>query len=188
MPCYSRQCQWKYRNDGTDASKRYPVSQLFGCVREGRILDFVWNTWEPKWTSIYFVALHLVPPGTEYVPPVCLRFYATKIANATFFEISIPWLALECVRLLGPRESWMAELAPFIYHDGTNKPPQLLRTQPEQNYLESGVRRVSFTLMVIALFVIIASIIWVFIHRNHECCDCSSATFPVCQSERASTV
>jgi len=65
-------------------------------------------------------------------------------------------------------EAQWQEVDPFIFRDGTNLPPLLLRTTPEQNYLNVGMRAAGLALMSIALFACTASAVWVFVNRKHR--------------------
>ena len=60
------------------------------------------------------------------------------------------------------------ELEPFTYADGSNLPPELLRSEPEQNYLEPGVRIFGLSLMAIDLLAIVLSLVWVVVHRQNS--------------------
>jgi hypothetical protein len=55
-----------------------------------------------------------------------------------------------------------------IFADGRNVPPDLLRKEPEQNYLNPGVRAVGFALMGIAILSAVAAAVWVYLHRKHR--------------------
>ena len=59
------------------------------------------------------------------------------------------------------------DLKPFVYRNGGLSPPTLLRTIPEQNYLQPGVRVAGLLLMSIALVASVSASIWVFIRKNH---------------------
>ena len=67
--------------------------------------------------------------------------------------------------LVGPRWS---RLLPYVYADGTDTPPALLRDLPEQNYLNSSLRTLGFTLMGVAGFCSISACIWVVLCRKHK--------------------
>ena len=70
--------------------------------------------------------------------------------------------------MLDPETQEWVEYSPFVYSDGSNHPPHLLRSEPEQNYLESSVRAFGLSMMALSLFVILMSVLWVFVHRNHS--------------------
>ena len=59
-------------------------------------------------------------------------------------------------------------LAPYYFADGTRKPPALLRTMPEQNYLSDDVRAIGLSLASVAVCVILVSVFWVTRYRNHS--------------------
>lgn len=59
-------------------------------------------------------------------------------------------------------------MQPIIFADGRGVPPDLLRAEPEQNYLSPGVRAVGFALMGIAILTAVAAAVWVFLYRKHR--------------------
>ncbi|CAB9517630.1 Gamma-aminobutyric acid (GABA) B receptor [Seminavis robusta] len=59
-------------------------------------------------------------------------------------------------------------LSPFVYANGSNEPPALLRDVPEQNYIDCVYRAIGLTLMAIALLLVLVCTIWIVIHRNHN--------------------
>ena len=58
-------------------------------------------------------------------------------------------------------------LEPFIYRSGSVYPPKLLRTTPEQNYLNPALRAIGLALMALALLTSVAASIWIFFRRKH---------------------
>jgi hypothetical protein len=56
----------------------------------------------------------------------------------------------------------------FVYADGTTVPPKLLRDEPEQNYLNNVIRGVGLALMGVVMFMAVATVVWVYLHRNHR--------------------
>ncbi|CAB9500494.1 Gamma-aminobutyric acid (GABA) B receptor [Seminavis robusta] len=75
---------------------------------------------------------------------------------------------LQATSYVDPDINDWVDVFPFVYSDGSNSPPTLLRTTPEQNYLDPVVRGIGLTLMSISLLFIAASAIWVWRHRNHR--------------------
>jgi hypothetical protein len=67
-----------------------------------------------------------------------------------------------------PNTGEFMKLAPFVYADGSDVPPELLRDVPEQNYLDSGIRALGLSLMAIALLLVLLGTTWIVIHRNHH--------------------
>lgn len=57
-------------------------------------------------------------------------------------------------------------------------PPALLRSIPEQNYLDRGVRIFGLTLCGIALFATLGSAVWVFLYRHHNVVIAAQASQP----------
>ena len=64
-------------------------------------------------------------------------------------------------------KDWV-EINPFVYSDGSNSPPELLRSVPEQNFLDPIVRGFGLGLMTLALLSIFVSAVWVLLHRKHR--------------------
>jgi hypothetical protein len=60
------------------------------------------------------------------------------------------------------------QIEDFVYADGRIVPPEFLRTQPDQNYLSSGIRAVGFALMGMALLAAAVIAAWVWWHRKHR--------------------
>jgi len=52
-----------------------------------------------------------------------------------------------------------------LYADGRTVPPDLLRDQPEQNYLGKVPRAFGLSLMAIALLASLGTTIWVYLHN-----------------------
>lgn len=69
------------------------------------------------------------------------------------------------------------ELEPFEYRDGRTVPPDLLRDEPDQNYLSSGLRALGLTLMSFAMFAAVVSIVWVYLRRKHRVLRASQPFF-----------
>jgi hypothetical protein len=61
-----------------------------------------------------------------------------------------------------------SKLDEFVYADGTTIPPELLRDLPDQNYLTAAFRSVGLTLMGITMSGAVATIVWVYLHREHR--------------------
>lgn len=93
--------------------------------------------------SVYYGVLNLLPYGADGPETVPTSF-------------------------LYPGTQEWTEIQPYVYSDGTTSPPRLLRSVPEQNYLDPAVRAVGLTLMSIALFVVSASVVWVGANRTHR--------------------
>jgi 7 transmembrane sweet-taste receptor of 3 GCPR len=64
-------------------------------------------------------------------------------------------------------QEWF-EVFPFEYADGTYSPPELLRSPPDQNYLDPVAQGIGLSLMCIALFTIFAALVWVLVNRSHR--------------------
>jgi 7 transmembrane sweet-taste receptor of 3 GCPR len=69
---------------------------------------------------------------------------------------------------LDPLSGKFVQMEPFVYADGSNEPPALLRDVPEQNYIDRGLRAAGLSLMAVALVVVFLSASWVFRHREHS--------------------
>lgn len=65
----------------------------------------------------------------------------------------------------------------FVYSDGRTVPPDLLRDQPEQNYLSRGLKILGLTLMSLSIFLAIVSAIWVCACRKHRVLKASQPYF-----------
>jgi hypothetical protein len=61
---------------------------------------------------------------------------------------------------------WQA-VAPHVFRSGKNVPPELLRTTPDQNYLDPIVRNVGLALMGLALVASASASVWAFVNRKH---------------------
>ena len=85
---------------------------------------------------------------------VCVFVYSNEIL----------WLS----DYLDPLTKEWVNIRPYFFQDGSNNPPVLLRTTPEQNYLDKGVRAAGLSLASVALLVIVISAIWVFLHHSHS--------------------
>ena len=72
---------------------------------------------------------------------------------------------------------WAKTNSTFIYRDGRTVPPELLRDEPEQNYLNSGLRVLGFALMGTALLCSIMSAAWVYLRRKHGVLRASQPLF-----------
>lgn len=68
-------------------------------------------------------------------------------------------------------------VSPFVYRDGRRETPELLRDEPDQNYLSSGLRIMGYTLMSIALLGAIVSVLWVYHHQTHRVVRASQPVF-----------
>lgn len=98
-------------------------------------------------------------------PASCKRLSPTKrptLATKTRRGFS------EGTSFIDPESQEWFDVVPFVYSDGTTSPPKLLRSEPEQNYLDTGVRAVGLALMAISLVVILVSVVWVFVNRHHQ--------------------
>lgn len=80
--------------------------------------------------------------------------------------------------ILSPDSSgaWF-ELQPFVYRDGRTVPPDYLRDEPDQNYLNSGLRALGFALMSVAMFAAVVSALWVYLRRKHRVLRASQPFF-----------
>ena len=110
---------------------------------------------------------HLVrfSPGSEERPGA--RDPATVLwASMNFIATSDYGLDLRIADFRDGLGSW-GEVEPFIYADGRTVPPDLLRDEPEQNYLSSGLRIFGLSLMGFAILLGIMTIVWVYLHRKH---------------------
>jgi hypothetical protein len=59
-------------------------------------------------------------------------------------------------------------LEDFVYADGSTIPPKALRDLPEQNYLTGAIRGVGLALMGMVMLGAFATVIWVYLHREHR--------------------
>jgi hypothetical protein len=73
---------------------------------------------------------------------------------------------------LGPSfpngSGYFLEVFGTIYADGRAVPPDLLRDEPEQNYLSRGLQIFGFILLGIAWLLATVSAIWVYTYRKHR--------------------
>jgi hypothetical protein len=56
----------------------------------------------------------------------------------------------------------------FVYAGGSTVPPKALRDMPEQNYLTGAIRGVGLALMGMVMVGAFATVIWVYLHREHR--------------------
>ncbi|CAB9500493.1 Gamma-aminobutyric acid (GABA) B receptor [Seminavis robusta] len=63
-------------------------------------------------------------------------------------------------------QEWV-EYLPFEYAGGSSTPPKLLRSHPEQNFLDPAVRAIGLALMSLSLAAVFASVVWVMANRSH---------------------
>lgn len=75
---------------------------------------------------------------------------------------------LEITESLDPESGEFVSRRDFVYADGSNEPPYLLRDIPEQNYLDCGIRAAGLALMSVALVVVFSCAVWVVLHREHS--------------------
>lgn len=66
-----------------------------------------------------------------------------------------------------PGQGWTS-LVPFVFPDGRWTAPELLRRTPEQNYLNPALQVIGFVLFGIVVVSALATVVWVFIHREHR--------------------
>lgn len=70
--------------------------------------------------------------------------------------------------VLVPSRSVWVNASVFYYADGTEHPPELLRDEPEQNFLPPSVRIIGFVLLGIAWSICVGNCIWVAVNRKHR--------------------
>ena len=75
-----------------------------------------------------------------------------------------------------PSGQWTT-LRDFVYRDGRTMPPELLRDEPDMNYLNQGLRVTGLTLMSIAMVSSIASASWIWVHHKHRLLVASQPVF-----------
>lgn len=75
-----------------------------------------------------------------------------------------------------PERDWI-ERRPFVYADGTEEPPALLRDEPEQNFLKSSSRIFGLVLLGIAWSVCIGNTVWIAVNRKHRVLTASQPLF-----------
>lgn len=76
-----------------------------------------------------------------------------------------------------PETKHWHHVAPFVYRDGRTVPPELLRDEPDQNYLSRGLRIMGYALMGIALIGAAVCALWVFLRRKHRVLRASQPVF-----------
>lgn len=69
--------------------------------------------------------------------------------------------------LVPPHSVWVNESI-FYYADGTEQPPELLRDEPEQNFVQPSVRILGFVLLGIAWSICLGNCMWVAVNRKHR--------------------
>ena len=77
--------------------------------------------------------------------------------------------------VIASTDGWITRL-PYIYADGTNIPPDL-RDEPNQNYLDPGIRAAGLSLMGVVIFLAIAISVWVMLYRKHQVLAASQPVF-----------
>lgn len=78
------------------------------------------------------------------------------------------WILIEETDYLDPTTQKWVIINPYTFADGTTNPPKLLRSTPEQNYLDATVRAAGLSLASLALLAILFSALWVFINNSHS--------------------
>lgn len=68
-------------------------------------------------------------------------------------------------------------IQPFVYADGTTTAPLLLRDPPNQNYLSTEVQSTGLALFTFAFSLIVISVVWITIYRNHAVVKASQPIF-----------
>lgn len=68
---------------------------------------------------------------------------------------------------LNPKTGEWLQYTPFVYADGTTNPPELLRDEPEMNYLSPSARVFGLALAAVALGLVFICALWVYFYRNH---------------------
>jgi hypothetical protein len=97
-----------------------------------------------EFSSVTYGAINILPPqapGAELVPLALVSI----LSEGTWYPVEDP-----------------------VFADGRNVPPDLLRKEPEQNYLNPGIRAVGFALMGIAISGAVAAGVWVYVYRKHR--------------------
>jgi hypothetical protein len=78
----------------------------------------------------------------------------------------------------GVDKKWIpVEGEEFIFYDGTANEPAPLRDTVEWNYLSKNVQILGFTLVGVSLFIILVSMIWVFVRRKERIVTASQPEF-----------
>jgi hypothetical protein len=88
-----------------------------------------------------------------------------------------PISRVRLAHFLVPSHSVWANRSTFYYADGTEHPPELLRDEPEQNYLKPSVRIIGFVLLGIAWSICLGNCIWVAANRRHRVLKASQPLF-----------
>ena len=70
--------------------------------------------------------------------------------------------------VLNPITGEWEEEAPFVYADGTNSPPALLRDEADMNFLSPSIRAFGLTLMAIGLVSVFLCTLWVYLYQDHS--------------------
>ena len=74
--------------------------------------------------------------------------------------------------------SWFpVEGTEFLFFDGTTDPPMPLKTTADWNYLSQSIHILGLFLMSLAMFIAIASGLWVFFHRENRIVKASQPEF-----------
>ena len=76
-------------------------------------------------------------------------------------------LTVRPVETMDPATGKWLSWNPLIYADGTTLSPSL-RQQPDQNYISDGIKILCICLFGVSLLIVLASLIWVFLNRNHS--------------------
>mmetsp|Transcript_15998 Transcript_15998/g.33071 ORF Transcript_15998/g.33071 Transcript_15998/m.33071 type:complete len:760 (-) Transcript_15998:1068-3347(-) len=100
------------------------------------------------------------------------------ISTTTFAALNI-WngsYTLTDVSYPNSGTTWV-KLTPFTYADGTNNPPELLRDEPEQNYIGRAYRAVGLSFMTFGILLALASMVWLVRFRKEPTVSSSQPIF-----------
>jgi Receptor family ligand binding region len=129
-------------------------------------------------SSLNWIGLNLLPPvpassneeeeeeKEEFIPYSKTDLYLAK-ANQGIITVYDHNIA---------NNNWES-LETFYFRDSRTVPPDLLRDQPEQNYLSDGLRITGFILLGIVWAFALVSVIWVFLRRQHRVLKASQPFF-----------
>ena len=109
-------------------------------------------------STVTWAVMNMLPPQPD----------RDEVVEYTVTEVNTP----------GTRNKWSGQgRPPFVYRDGRTVPPELLRDEPDQNYLSSSLRALGFALMGTALLCSIVGAVWVFVRRKHQVLRASQPEF-----------
>jgi hypothetical protein len=98
-----------------------------------------------------YAAYNLLPPGSG------LDYVLTDVLDPSNNSATV-----------GSTDVAWTKVKDFIFADGRTVGPDLLRDEPEQNYLSLSVQAVGLTLFGVVVVLSVLSVVWIVINRDHQ--------------------